>query len=240
MGVAVPENQGGGGGSTVGGLTPPPRPRPRASAPSRLDPEVGKRVFDLAVAGLLLVAAGPVLVLAAVAIRVDSPGPVLFRQQRLGRGGRPFWMWKFRTMVDNAEALMAGLEAGNESRGGVLFKIQRDPRVTRVGYWLRRTSVDELPQLLNVLRGTMSLVGPRPLPPRDSALLEAADGPRYRKRLDVLPGLTGPWQVSGRSGVGHERMLELDVQYVEQRTFWRDLRVLARTIPVVAACRGAC
>jgi lipopolysaccharide/colanic/teichoic acid biosynthesis glycosyltransferase len=176
----------------------------------------------------------------AVLIRLDSRGPALFRQQRLGRGGRPFRLWKFRTMVVNAEDCVGDLEPFNEAQGGVLFKIRQDPRVTRVGRVLRRTSLDELPQLFNVLQSHMNLVGPRPLPLRDCARLQEVEGERVRRRLGVLPGLTGPWQVSGRSELGFDRMLDLDLDYIDTWSFPRDLRVIARTVIVVLGGRGAC
>ena len=143
---------------------------------------IGKRLLDFVLAGLAIVLLAPLMLLIGVLIRLDSRGPVLFRQRRLGLGGRPFWMWKFRTMVIDAENRQLELEPLNESLGGVLFKLRVDPRVTRVGRFLRRTSIDELPQLFNVLQGEMSLVGPRPLPLRDSALLRVIDEPRFRRR----------------------------------------------------------
>ncbi|MHC5539904.1 sugar transferase, partial [Singulisphaera rosea] len=149
---------------------------------------LAKRIFDYAAAAVSLMLISPVFVLLMVLIRLDSRGPIFFRQQRLGLGGRPFWVLKFRTMVTDAEARLAELEAKNESNGGVLFKMKRDPRVTRLGRILRRTSLDELPQLINVLKGEMSLVGPRPLQLRDCALLEEFDSEGFAQRLKVLPG----------------------------------------------------
>jgi lipopolysaccharide/colanic/teichoic acid biosynthesis glycosyltransferase len=198
-----------------------------------------KRTIDLvgALTGLALL--WPVLLIVAVLIRRDSPGPALFRQWRRGHRGRPFRMLKFRTMVVDAERRLGDLESCNESAGGVLFKLRDDPRVTRLGRFLRRSSLDELPQLINVLRGEMSLVGPRPLQFRDCERLAAADPRGYARRLRVLPGLTGPWQVEGRSELDYERMVELDCDYVANRSPGRDLAIIARTVLVVLLGRGA-
>jgi len=181
----------------------------------------------------------PLLLVVALLVRATSPGPAIFRQLRLGRGGRPFYVWKFRTMVPDAERRLAELEAKNEARGGVLFKIRRDPRVTPLGCFLRRTSIDELPQLVNVLKGEMSLVGPRPLQLRDSHLLEAMDPDAFAQRLLVTPGITGPWQVGGRSD-GSEGMVRQDLEYVENWSLWLDVKILAQTPQAVVSARGAC
>ena len=148
-------------------------------------------------------------------------------------------MLKFRTMVVDAEQRLVDLESSNESDGGVLFKLRRDPRVTRLGSFLRRLSLDELPQLLNVLRGEMSLVGPRPLQIRDSDRLLALDPKGYERRLEVLPGVTGPWQVGGRSELNHERMVQLDVDYVENWSLARDMAIICKTFLVVLFRVGA-
>jgi lipopolysaccharide/colanic/teichoic acid biosynthesis glycosyltransferase len=198
-----------------------------------------KRASDYAIAMITLAFAWPFMLLIALLIRVDSEGPVLFRQQRIGYLGRPFEVLKFRTMSLDAEQRLKDLEHLNESDGGVLFKIKRDPRVTRFGQFLRRSSLDELPQLINVLRGEMSVVGPRPLQLRDSASLGKVAPAGFARRLDVLPGLTGPWQVSGRSEVGFERMLELDLDYIEHGTLWTDFRIFWRTVMIVLLGRGA-
>jgi lipopolysaccharide/colanic/teichoic acid biosynthesis glycosyltransferase len=213
---------------------PPPAAWLAAAGPRSL----AKRVVDLAgaLAGLLLF--GPVLL--ALLIRLDSPGPALFRQVRCGYRGRPFRMLKFRTMVADAESRLDDLESCNESTGGVLFKLRDDPRVTRLGRFLRRSSLDELPQLLNVLKGEMSLVGPRPLQLRDSALLWEADPQGYTHRLEVLPGLTGPWQVAGRSDLDYQQMVQLDRDYVVNHSLGWDLRILGATVLVVLHRRGAC
>jgi len=197
-----------------------------------------KRAMDVVGAGLgLLLLALPLLAVAA-AVRFSSPGSVLFRQLRLGRGGRPFHVLKFRTMVADAENRLGDLEARNES-GGVLFKIRDDPRVTALGRFLRQTSLDELPQLINVFKGQMTLVGPRPLQLRDSRLLEAQDPQAFAVRLSVTPGITGPWQVSGRSEAG-DNMVQLDLDYIESWSLAQDLKILLRTIPAVLTTRGAC
>ena len=193
-----------------------------------------KRVFDVvgALCGLVLLA--PVAVAVAVAIRLDDGGPVFFRQQRVGRGGAEFSILKFRTMSVDAEDRKAQLLAANEG-AGPLFKLQVDPRVTRVGSFLRRTSLDELPQLWNVLTGSMSLVGPRPaLPDEVAAYADHAE-----RRLLVTPGITGLWQVSGRSDLDWAEGVRLDLHYVENWSFLHDLVILARTVPSVLRSRGA-
>jgi lipopolysaccharide/colanic/teichoic acid biosynthesis glycosyltransferase len=199
-----------------------------------------KRTMDVvgALGGLILLT--PVLALVSLLIRLDSRGPILFRQRRMGLGGREFWCLKFRTMVPDAEQRLRDLEARNESAGGVLFKIKDDPRVTALGRFLRRTSLDELPQLWNVLVGEMSLVGPRPLQLRDCEKLEAADPRGYQLRLTVTPGLTGPWQVGGRSDVDSGQMLRLDLNYVKSWSIATDVEILVKTVGVVLGGRGAC
>jgi lipopolysaccharide/colanic/teichoic acid biosynthesis glycosyltransferase len=198
-----------------------------------------KRAIDLAGASIGLFLLAPVMLAVALLIRLDSPGPVFFRQMRRGYRGRSFRMFKFRTMAVDAEQRLGDLEQSNESAGGVLFKLRDDPRVTRLGRFLRCSSLDELPQLINVLRGEMSLVGPRPLQFRDSERLAALDPEGYARRLEVLPGLTGPWQVGGRSDLGYQDMVELDLDYVEHRSLGRDLWIIVRTLLVVCLCRGA-
>jgi exopolysaccharide biosynthesis polyprenyl glycosylphosphotransferase len=193
-----------------------------------------KSVLDRAgaAAGLLLLA--PLLASLALAVRLDSPGPALYRQTRVGQGGTPFTMWKFRSMVAGAERLRAGLAAADE-QDGPMFKIRRDPRITRLGALLRRTSLDELPQLFNVLRGEMSLVGPRPPLPDEVAAYDAV----ARRRLDVRPGMTGPWQVSGRSELSWDETLAIDLRYADNWSLTGDLDVLARTVRAVVDGRGA-
>ena len=198
-----------------------------------------KRAIDLTGALVGLIFLSPVIGLIALLIRLDSRGPVLFRQLRRGYRGEEFWILKFRTMSVGAEQKLVELENSNESDGGVLFKLRNDPRITRLGAFLRRYSLDELPQLLNVLKGEMSLVGPRPLPIRDSELLLALDPEGYERRLAVLPGVTGPWQVGGRSKLNHERMVQLDTDYVDNWSLGRDLMILCQTFFVVVFRVGA-
>jgi exopolysaccharide biosynthesis polyprenyl glycosylphosphotransferase len=195
---------------------------------------VVKRTFDLVIASLLLLLLSPLLLLIALAIKLTSRGPVLYRSERAGIGGKPFDCLKFRTMLSGADALQAELEAHNEA-SGALFKIRADPRRTRVGRMLRRFSLDELPQLVNVLRGQMSLVGPRPLPQRDFELLE----PWHMKRYLVLPGMTGLWQVSGRAELTFDDLVRLDFVYLERWSVFVDLAILAKTVPAVLHGRGA-
>lgn len=194
-----------------------------------------KRALDVvaALAGLLVLF--PVLLVIAAAVKLDSHGPVLFAQERYGRGKRRFRMLKFRTMVPNAEALQAYLEEQNEAIGPV-FKIRDDPRITRVGRFLRKTSLDELPQLVNVLLGDMSLVGPRPLPVRDVQLFDQA---WFMRRFSVSPGITGLWQISGRSNLGFDDWVTLDLKYIDEWSLSMDLRILARTVPAVVRGVGA-
>jgi exopolysaccharide biosynthesis polyprenyl glycosylphosphotransferase len=193
-----------------------------------------KRSFDLVVAVLLLTLLGAVMGLIALAIKLTSRGPVLYRSVRPGIGGAPFACLKFRTMVHGAEHLQDELEHSNEV-GGPLFKIRRDPRVTHVGRFLRRWSLDELPQLFNVLRGEMSLVGPRPLPQRDYERLEDW----HRKRYLVMPGITGLWQVSGRSELDFDELVRLDFLYLERWSVGLDLAIILKTVPAVVRARGA-
>jgi exopolysaccharide biosynthesis polyprenyl glycosylphosphotransferase len=193
-----------------------------------------KRTFDLVGATLLLVLLSPLLVAIVVAVRVSSRGPILFRSARRGIGQRPFACLKFRTMHTDAEEHQADLEELNEATGA-LFKIRDDPRLTSVGRLLRRFSLDELPQLINVLRGEMSLVGPRPLPQRDYEMLEEW----HRKRYLVLPGITGLWQVSGRSELDFDDLVHLDFIYLEHWSLALDLTILLKTIPAVLSQRGA-
>ncbi len=193
-----------------------------------------KRTFDLVGSALLLLLLSPALAIIALAIKLTSRGPVFYRSMRPGIGGKPFPCVKFRTMVHGAEHLQEELEPHNEL-GGALFKIRRDPRVTPVGRFLRRWSLDELPQLFNVLRGQMSLVGPRPLPQRDYDRLEDW----HRKRYLVLPGMTGLWQVSGRSELDFDELVRLDFLYLERWSVFLDLSILLKTLPAVFRAHGA-
>lgn len=193
-----------------------------------------KGLLDAMAAAALIVGLGPLLAVVALAIRVSMGSPVLFAQERAGLNGRRFHMLKFRTMVLDAEAQRAGLAHRNEMSGPV-FKVSDDPRVTRLGRFLRRWSIDELPQLFNVLAGTMSLVGPRPLPVHEQQDIEGW----YRRRLSMKPGITGLWQVSGRNLVDFDEWMRLDLRYVEQWSLWLDLKLLLKTIPAVLSRRGA-
>lgn len=193
-----------------------------------------KRAMDILLSLLVLGLGWPLFFLVAVAIKLDSPGPILFAQKRIGRKGRPFTVFKFRTMYERAEREKRRLAALNEA-DGPLFKIRADPRVTRVGRILRRTSIDELPQVLNILLGEMSWVGPRPGTPDEVAQYQ----PWQRKRLEVLPGVTGLWQVSGRSDLSFEDMIRLDIYYIENWSLWLDILILLRTIPAVISGKGA-
>jgi exopolysaccharide biosynthesis polyprenyl glycosylphosphotransferase len=193
-----------------------------------------KRCIDIAASSLALALLMPLLAATAIAIKLTSRGPILFKQERVGRYGRPFHMLKFRTMVANAEALKASLMVRNEQTGPV-FKMTNDPRVTRVGRFLRKYSIDELPQLVNVLRGEMSIVGPRPPLPNEVARYEGWQ----RRRLSVRPGLTCVWQVSGRNLISFEGWMYLDMQYIDHWSLKQDLLLILKTVPVVVTGRGA-
>ena len=207
----------------------------------RTTPEVSwalimKGMIDRLGALILLILGIPMLIAAAVGIRLTSPGPVIFRQQRSGKNGRPFTMYKFRTMNTNAEMLRGELEVHNQMSGPV-FKVEKDPRVTSFGRWLRKTSIDELPQLINVLRGDMSLVGPRPLPLYE---VEKFENSAQRRRLSVKPGLTCLWQISGRSNVtSFQEWVKLDLAYIDNWSIWLDIKILAKTVPAVLFGFGA-
>ena len=193
-----------------------------------------KRAFDVLLVAMALPLVLPLLILCAILIKLESPGgPVWFTQDRTGKGGRRFKMYKFRTMVPNAEELKKELAHLNELRWPD-FKITNDPRVTRVGRFLRKTSLDELPQLLNVLRGDMSLVGPRP-----TSFAAHTYALWHTERLDVLPGLTGLWQIIGRGAMEFDDRVRLDVAYIEHRCLWLDIQILLRTLPTVIQQRGA-
>lgn len=193
-----------------------------------------KRVIDVAGAALGLALLSPLMGVLAVAIRRSDGGPALYAQRRVGLHGRPFTLYKFRSMRPGAHAERAALDPANEVEG-LAFKMRRDPRVTAVGYWLRRSSLDELPQLFNVLRGDMSLVGPRPPLPDEVERYE----PWQRRRLSMRPGITGLWQVSGRSELPFHRWMQLDLAYIDRWSVWLDLVVIARTVPAVLSGRGA-
>ena len=191
-----------------------------------------KRTFDLFAASLMVLLFAPLLLVIALLIRLEDRGPVLFRQTRVGRDGKHFQILKFRTMVVGADQLKDGLRELNEAGG--LFKIADDPRVTRVGSFVRRSCIDELPQLFNVLGGTMSLVGPRPLIPEEDRLIIG----RHRVRLQTAPGMTGHWQVLGASRVPLHEMVAIDSGYVANWSIWGDIGTLAKTVPCVLAMRG--
>jgi len=206
------------------------------SAPEASWQGIGKQLLDFIGALALLILFSPVFIAAALAIRLTSKGPILFRQQRCGLNGQPFMMLKFRSMVTDAEQRKHELECLNEMDGPV-FKVTNDPRITPVGRILRKFSIDEFPQLFNVLRGEMSLVGPRPLPVDE---VRRFDDPAHRRRLSVKPGLTCLWQVSGRNNVNNFReWVRLDLEYIDNWSLWLDLKILWRTVPVVLAGTGA-
>jgi len=194
-----------------------------------------KRMLDIAVSSLLLLPLCPMLLVVAILIRLDSLGPALFAQERVGLNKRRFRMYKFRTMVVNAEKLQAQLESRNEAQGPV-FKMKEDPRITRIGKFLRKTSIDELPQLINVLKGDMSLVGPRPLPVRDYV---GFNEDWQRRRFSVRPGITCLWQIRGRSSISFDQWMELDMEYIDQWSLWLDMKILVKTIPAVVKGSGA-
>ena len=198
-------------------------------------PLAAKRIIDIAVSIFLLVTLLPLFLVVAIMIKITSDGPIFFHQERVGRNKRRFRIHKFRTMIPNAEQLIAQLEAINELSGPV-FKIKNDPRLTPIGKYLRRTSIDELPQLLNVLQGEMSLVGPRPMAVRD---FEGFSEDWQRRRFSIRPGITCLWQVNGRNSIPFQKWMELDMQYIQQWSLWLDLKILARTIPAVLRGAGA-
>lgn len=194
-----------------------------------------KRLFDIGASALALLLLSPLCVVLAVLIKLEDGGPVIFAQTRVGRFGREFRMYKFRSMRPDAEARLRELLAHNHHADGVTFKLRDDPRITRVGRWLRKYSFDELPQFYNVLTGDMSLVGPRPPVPREVALYTLPD----RRRLLITPGITCIWQIAGRAQIDFHGQVELDVRYIETRSFWSDLGILLQTVPAVLAGTGA-
>lgn len=194
-----------------------------------------KTVVDVTCASLGILVLSPVFLVCAAVIRLESPGPVIFKQKRIGRDGRPFNFYKFRSMYIDAEQRRQELLKANESKDGVIFKMQKDPRVTRFGRFIRKFSIDELPQLFNVVVGDMSLVGPRPPLPSEVAEYTLED----RKRLTVKPGITCIWQVSGRSDIPFRQQVALDKEYIMSRSLWRDLWILLKTVPAVLTGKGA-
>jgi len=205
-----------------------------ASAPSAVLPLVMKRVFDVVVSAFTLLLMSPVLLGVALAIKLESRGPIFFRQRRVGLNGRPFWVYKFRSMCQDAEQKLAVLRQHNEMDGPV-FKMRADPRVTRVGRFIRKTSLDEFPQFWNVLRGEMSVVGPRPPLPSEVKLYKRWQ----RRRLSVKPGITCTWQVSGRNEIDFTSWMKLDLHYIDNWSLWRDLKIVLLTIPAVLLGKGA-
>ncbi len=230
IGMALPQQRS--RMSMLGGL-----PTIQFSPPSIIGSDFWvKRAFDLVGAGLLLLVLSPLYLALALWIKTDSPGPIFYRQTRVGLKGQLFKVWKFRTMVTNAEQLQKELEAKNEMKNGIMFKLKDDPRVTRTGSFLRRYSLDELPQIFNVLFGEMSLVGPRPFPVRDVERFSD----HHFIRHEVLPGITGLWQVSGRSNiVDFEEVIRLDIAYIQNWSLRVDFQILLRTIKVVLRSEGA-
>ncbi len=195
-----------------------------------------KRLSDVLVSFICLALLLPFFAIVAFAVWVEDGGPIFFAQTRVGRYGRHFKMYKIRSMCLDAEERLKELLARNQHKEGVTFKIKDDPRITRVGKWLRKYSLDELPQLYNVFTGDMSLVGPRPPVPREVAKYSAAD----RRRLATKPGITCIWQISGRSEIDFSGQVKLDVDYIESQNFWNDLRILVLTVPAVLSGKGAC
>jgi exopolysaccharide biosynthesis polyprenyl glycosylphosphotransferase len=202
---------------------------------TELWPYTIKRILDVTVASFALLLFAPILLIAAIGIKLTSPGPIFFLQERIGMSKRRFKIFKFRTMVPDAEKLMSALEKDNEA-GGPVFKMKNDPRVTRFGRALRKSSIDELPQLINVLKGDMSLVGPRPLPVRD---YEGFNEDWQRRRFSVKPGITCLWQVNGRSGITFDQWMLLDLKYLDEWSLWLDVKILAKTLPAVIKGEGA-
>ncbi len=194
-----------------------------------------KRMLDTVVSAIVLILLLPLFIFTAIAIWVENPGPVFYYQIRVGLNGRHFKFYKFRSMVVNADKIKHELAARNESKAGVIFKMKKDPRITKVGKIIRKFSIDELPQLINVLKGDMSLVGPRP--PLPAEVLEYTL--EQRKRLHVIPGITGLWQVSGRSDIPFTDQVRLDMQYIQSASFLNDIILLLKTIPAVLTGRGA-
>jgi lipopolysaccharide/colanic/teichoic acid biosynthesis glycosyltransferase len=217
-----------------GGALAQALPGYEAPAETGLYLRFGKRLLDILGASLGLILSSPLLLIAAVLIKLESRGPVIYRSIRIGRGARPFAFLKLRSMVDGAEQNRHKLSHLNEADGPV-FKIAADPRVTRIGRLLRMTSVDEIPQLWNVLRGEMSLVGPRPPIAEEVVQYE----PWQLRRLDVVPGITCLWQISGRSRIGFQEWMRLDLEYIRHRSFQLDMKILIRTIPAVLSREGA-
>ncbi|HEV8543503.1 MAG TPA: sugar transferase [Verrucomicrobiae bacterium] len=195
-----------------------------------------KRVVDIIFSGIALILLAPLFAIVALCIKLEDRGPIFFAQRRVGKWGREFRMFKFRSMGVDAEERLQAILKKNEHAAGVTFKLRDDPRITKAGKWLRKFSIDEFPQFYNVLIGDMSLVGPRPPVPREVAKYTPAD----RRRLEVTPGLTCFWQIGGRSEIDFPQQVQLDVEYIESQSFWLDLKILVKTVPAVLLGRGAC
>lgn len=196
---------------------------------------MAKRAVDVLGSAALLLGLSPVFFFIALCIKLEDGGPIFFAQTRVGKYGRLFKMFKFRSMCMDAEARLAELLSRNQHLKGVTFKIKDDPRITKVGKWIRALSLDELPQLFNVFRGDMSLVGPRPPVPREVAMYSIKD----RRRLEAMPGITCFWQVGGRAEIDFPQQVELDVMYIERQSLWTDVKILLKTIPAVVNRKGA-
>ena len=196
---------------------------------------VFKRTLDVIGSVLLLLCLSPVFILTAIWLKLDSPGPLIYRQVRVGLNGKHFNFYKFRSMYTDADARLKELESLNESSDGVIFKMKNDPRITCCGRFIRKYSIDELPQLINVLLGDMSLVGPRPPMPKEVDQYSLDD----RKRLQILPGITCLWQISGRSDIPFNKQVQLDKEYIKSHSIWKDFLILIKTIPAVLTGRGA-
>ena len=194
-----------------------------------------KRLLDIVGSGVALLLLSPLFLLIAILIKLEDRGPVILSQMRIGKHGREFKMYKFRSMIVDAEAKLAELLAQNQHAEGVTFKIQNDPRITRVGKWLRKFSLDEFPQFYNVFIGDMSLVGPRPCLRREVETYTL----EQRRRLEVTPGLTCLWQIGGRAEIDFSGQVQLDVRYIESQSFWGDLKILIKTVPAVLLSKGA-
>jgi lipopolysaccharide/colanic/teichoic acid biosynthesis glycosyltransferase len=194
-----------------------------------------KRLLDIVVSLAAFIAILPVFIITTIAIWIENPGPILYAQTRVGRNGKHFRFFKFRSMIVNADKMKEQLSSMNESSGGVIFKIKKDPRITKVGRIIRKLSIDELPQLFNVLKGDMSLVGPRPPLPQEVAEYTLEE----RKRLHVIPGITCLWQVSGRSDIPFDEQVKLDMQYIQSSSILNDIVLLFRTVPAVLTGKGA-
>lgn len=196
---------------------------------------LAKRLIDIVAAAILLVLLTPLFIIIMALIYQSSPGPVFYKQTRVGRWGKLFTMWKFRSMYPDADQRLKEIMAQNEMSGGVIFKMKNDPRIIPIGRFIRKASIDELPQLWNVLKGDMSLVGPRPALPSEVNQYSLQD----RQRLEVIPGITCIWQVSGRSDIPFPQQVQLDVQYIQSQSVWLDIKLLLQTIPAVLLSRGA-